>query len=92
MCCFETTPVSDTSLTHYLSDYLPELKLADVIYAYLANPFISTQCVDKQYLVEGWYLQLFDIAWGDNSSTSRLITTYDDSELPHEYAQAGKYI
>ena len=21
-----------------------------------------------------------------------MITTYDDSELPHEYAQAGKYI
>ena len=89
-------------MKHHLSPYFNELKLADLVSAYLGNPFISTWQVGTNYGdkskthamditlpldADGTYD--FVVEWGDGSSAH--ILSHDQADVKHTYARAGEY-
>ena len=96
------TSLRPAGVKHHLSPYFNELKLADLVSAYLGNPFISTWQVGTNYGdkskthamditlpldADGTYD--FVVEWGDGSSAH--ILSHDQTDVKHAYARAGEY-
>ena len=90
------TTATSPILTEALSPYFNELKLADIVYNYLVKACITTwQVSDAAGLSITLPLQSagpidFFVQWGDGSANR--ITSYDQAEVVHTYAEAGGYI
>ena len=99
------TLLTQARLKGLLNDHFPELKLSDIVHAYVGAPFISTWNVGTIYphpyqgdIKLPMYVTLplasdgkydFVVDWGDDSSNH--ITAFDQAEVRHVYAAAGEY-
>ena len=88
--------LSITQVQEALDPYFTELKLADIVYAYIGNPFISTWNIHQDdedrsiilpLLPDGTYN--FLVFWGDG--TSSRIKSAHQPEVKHHYSCPGDY-
>ena len=90
------TTIGPNSLLQLLSSYFNELKLSDIVFEYLANPFISTWIITRQMpsislpLEGDGGLYDFIVEWGDGTPAQH-ITSSDQPECIHTYAETGRY-